>query len=133
MAFLKSSSLVLNHDTALKQHFFFFFKLLTGDTAVLILLDLTAAFDTVDHQIILSRLKLCVGIKGTALKLFQSSERTFNTHLGKYSSSAALGCGVPQGPILGPVLFSICSIFGKYNIAIAPSIVLQMIYKSICQ
>ncbi len=44
----------------------------SGNSAVLVLLDLTAAFDTVSHSILLSRLEQCVGIKGLALKWFQS-------------------------------------------------------------
>ena len=40
----------------------------SGSSAALVLLDLTAAFDTVDHQILLSRLELCVGITGNVLK-----------------------------------------------------------------
>ncbi len=42
-----------------------------GDHAVLVLLDLSAAFDTVDHAILLARLEHCVGIKGSALKWFK--------------------------------------------------------------
>ena len=92
---------------------------------MLVLLDLSAAFDTIDHQIILSRLELCVGIKGNVLKWFQSylSERTFSVHLGQYSSAAApLAYGVPQGSILGPILFSLYllplgSIFKNHNIS----------------
>ncbi len=38
----------------------------SGDCAILVLLDLTAAFDSVDHTILLSHLEQCVGIKGTA-------------------------------------------------------------------
>jgi hypothetical protein len=75
-----------------------------------VLLDLTAAFDTVDHQILLSRLELCVGITGNVLKWFKSyqSKRTFSVHLGQYSSAAApLVCGVPQGSILSPILFAL--------------------------
>ncbi len=82
----------------------------SGNSAVLVLLDLTAALDTVSHSIFLSRLEECVGIKGIALKWFQSylTDRSFSVYLGEFSSSAAqLSCGIPQGSILGPMLFSL--------------------------
>lgn len=73
---------------------------MTQVSAVLVLLDLTVAFDTVNHTIILSRLKQCVSIKGTAQKW------SFYVYLGEFSSFAApLSCGIPQGSILGPMLF----------------------------
>ena len=43
-----------------------------GDFAALVLLDLSAAFDTVDHDILLQRLQTSFGIRGTAVKWFQS-------------------------------------------------------------
>ncbi len=82
----------------------------SGDYAILILLDLTAAFDTVDHNILITRLEQCVGIKGTALGWFRSylSEITFSVWFGEFvSSTASFTCGVPQGSILGPILFSL--------------------------
>ena len=96
----------------------------SGSPAALRLLDFTAAFYTVDHQIILSRLELCVDITGNVLKWFKSylSERTFSVHLGQYSAAAPLACGVPQGSILAPILFALYllplgSIFEKLNIS----------------
>uniref|UniRef100_A0A3Q3BY54 Reverse transcriptase domain-containing protein n=1 Tax=Haplochromis burtoni TaxID=8153 RepID=A0A3Q3BY54_HAPBU len=95
----------------------------SGNHVVLVLLDLTAAFDTVDHNILISRLSDVVGIGGTALNWFKSSlsDRTFSVSL-LGSSSAPLSCGVPQGSILGPLLFllyllPLASILRRHGIA----------------
>uniref|UniRef100_A0A8C2BTF1 Reverse transcriptase domain-containing protein n=1 Tax=Cyprinus carpio TaxID=7962 RepID=A0A8C2BTF1_CYPCA len=82
----------------------------SGDSVVLILLDLSAAFDTIDHSLLLSRLESWVGLKANALKWFQSylSDRKFLVKLGNFfSSPAPLTCGLPQGSILAPSLFSL--------------------------
>ncbi len=89
---------------------FFFLSTDYGDSVVLVLLYLSAAFDTVDHSTLISRLESYVGIKGTVLKWFQSylTDRKFLVKLGNFSSSVAhLTCGLPQGSILAPSLFSL--------------------------
>lgn len=79
---------------------------------LLVLLDLSAAFDTVDHDILLARLKSSVSINGTALNSFTSylSNRSQRVSLnGCISDSFRLPHGVPQGSCLGPLLFTIYS------------------------
>ena len=76
---------------------------------LLVLLDLSAAFDTVDHCKLLEVLKNVVGISGTALAWFASylQDRTQKVSINnEYSPTAKLKCGVPQGSVLGPVLFT---------------------------
>lgn len=94
----------------------------SGSPAAILLLDLSAAFDTVDHDILLSRLEFHAGLKGSALQWFQSylSGRSFYVNMGPHSSKISpLNYGVPQGSILGPALFALYllplgSIFSGY-------------------
>jgi hypothetical protein len=77
---------------------------------LLVSLDLSAAFDTIDHTLLLSRLQTSFGISGTTLSWLSSylSDRTQLVRIGQSSSSPAhLDSGVPQGSVLGPLLFSI--------------------------
>jgi len=76
-------------------------------TAV-VLLDLSSAFDTVDHQILLSVLQRRFGVDGAALAWFQSylSDRTQRFLVGdNRSKTFTLDCSVPQGSVLGPLEF----------------------------
>ncbi|TWW77396.1 hypothetical protein D4764_12G0007860 [Takifugu flavidus] len=77
---------------------------------MLFLLDLSAAFDTGDHSILLHRLEHVIGIKGTALDWFRSylSDRyQFSRVHSVPSSYSRVSHGVPQGSVLGPILFTL--------------------------
>jgi len=78
-----------------------------GDFAVSTLLDLSAAFDTVDHTTLLRRLQITYGITDTALVWFASylHERKLSVwYRGSCSTTASLLRGVPQRSVLGPIL-----------------------------
>jgi hypothetical protein len=69
---------------------------------------LSAAFDTIDHHILLTRLESNFGISGSALSLLSSylHNRSQSVLIDNHSSSSApLVTGVPQGSVLGPLLF----------------------------
>ena len=81
----------------------------TGLSSILILLDRSSAFDTVDHNVLFCHLKNYVGISDVALDWFISylSNSSLSVRLGEASSSCAPHfCGVPLGSILGPLLFT---------------------------
>jgi hypothetical protein len=80
-----------------------------GSSCVLVLLDLSAVFDTIDHAILLQRLQHTFGITGTALAWFRSfrSQRQQTVVIdGESSDPQLLEYGVPQGSVLGPKLYS---------------------------
>ena len=83
-----------------------------GNCGILVILDLTAAFDTVDHNFLLDDLK-SIGIEGWALKWFESylfSGQMTVLVSNEKSETRSLERGVPQGSILGPTLFNIYTI-----------------------
>ena len=77
---------------------------------LLVLFDLSVAFDTVHHNIMLKRLQSKLGMNGCALSWFNSylSGRSHQVSVNRtLSNKFHLNCGVPQGSCLGPILFSI--------------------------
>jgi len=75
--------------------------------SALCLLDLTAAFDTVDHELLLHRLERQFGLRGVVLTWFASylSDRCFGVHCGgSMSMEVFIVCLVPQVSVLGPRL-----------------------------
>ena len=75
---------------------------------LLSLLDMSAAFDTVDFQILFKRIQITYGIGGKVLEWFTSFlfDRTQIVSFAcNHSVATTLACGVPQGSVLGPLLF----------------------------
>ena len=73
----------------------------------MILIDLQKAFGTIDHQILLKKMKY-LGFSKNTITWFKSClcERKFKISINtNYSSPSNLLCGVPQGSVLGPLLF----------------------------
>ncbi len=95
-----------------------------GCISLLVLLDLSAAFDTIDQDILIDWLQNYTGIQGQALIWFRSylSDRYHFVYLnGEASQLSPVKYGVPQGSVLGPLLFSMYmlplgNIIRKYGI-----------------
>ncbi len=74
------------------------------------LLDLSAAFDTIDHNILMNRLENYVGISGSVLAWFKSYLSDRNQFIAlneEVSYQSRMQYGVPQGSVLGPLLFTL--------------------------
>ena len=100
-----------------------------GQLTLLMMLDLSAVFDTVDHAILLARLNTSFGLSDTALKWFNSylqnrSQVVFSG--GVLSNVSSLACGVPQGSV-ALVLF-----FSYYILLIFYSLLREMASMVIC-
>ena len=83
----------------------------SGCVSSLSLLDLSAAFDTTDHNILITRLRGTFSCAGMILDWFISclSCRTQSVFVGHESTPSVLQCGVPQVSVLGPLLFTLYS------------------------
>ena len=82
----------------------------SGKAVALTLLDLSAAFDTIDHDILFNSLRDWFGVDGTVLRWIRSylSNRKQKVKLGNsFSDVFSLPYGVPQGSVLGPLLFTL--------------------------
>src|SRR6218665_1310496 len=111
--YLSSNSLLNLHQSGFTKHHStgtllvsLYNKLVSAvshqQVSCLCLLDISAAFDTIDHNIFLQRLSSWFGVSGTTLLWFQSylSTRSFSVKACSHSSQFPLSCGVPQGSIL---------------------------------
>ena len=91
-----------------------------GDYVIGIFLDFSKAFDKVNHEILLDKRITIPGIRDNGLQWFQSyltDRQQFVTHDGVLSRKKTIKCGVPQGSILGPLLFLVYSndLYHVYN------------------
>ena len=101
---------------------------------ILVMLDLSSAFDTIEHEVLLTRLEHTFGITDKALAWLRSylSKRHQNVVVDStMSADYVLQCGVPQGSVFGPVLYCmytrpVCDIFAMACSTTA----MQTIYKS---
>ena len=99
-----------NHSTSLALTEFvekFTSAMDKSQTTIGVFIDIRKAFYTVDHNILLSKLQ-CYGVRGLALEWitsYLSNRRQYVCYNNSNSEFKEIKCGVPQGSILGPLLF----------------------------
>ena len=99
-----STSHALNYSTSLISN-----SLKKGEHVLGIFIDLSKAFDTIDHNILFSKLET-YGIRGNALSLLKSymtNRKQYVSILNENSDQLPVEFGVPQGSCLGPLIFLI--------------------------
>ena len=82
----------------------------SGKAVALVLLDLSVTFDTFDHNILFDCLRDCFGVDGTVLRRVKSYLTNHKQKVklkNSFSDAFSLLYGVPQGSVLGPLLFSL--------------------------
>ena len=78
--------------------------------AMFVMLDLSAAFDTIDHAHLLTLLQDEYGVRETALTWFRTyrEDRTYRVQIDSTTSEhIPVQCGVPEGSVFGPVIFTL--------------------------
>ena len=107
---------------------------------ILLLLDWSSAFDTIDHKVLITRLHNILGVDNIPLAWFESylRDRSQCVYInGSFSSLQHLSYGVPQGSVLGPLLFSIYilpigAIIRRYGLEMHVYADDTQIYVSVC-
>ena len=111
--FNRQSAYKENHscETALLKICDDVLSVLDSETSIVMtFLDFSAAFDTIDHNILIEKLKKDYFLNGTVLKWFKSYIENRYSYVqidGSYSDGKLVTCGVPQGTVLGPILFAL--------------------------